>query len=308
MKFRAAWSLAILSRIETPRRRTLAGGASAPATAVRGAGGAVTLENTGEAANPVLMDFERADLAATNDGLRGAAMHRPGHGAGKAGFDMTPQASRGAFKAAHRHSALVKLLRRAAIGGSLVAVALISAALLNPLRRLPVNVSISHVGVEGKKITVDSPKITGVQNDGRPFDIQARSGIQDITSPNIIELHGVDSKLGSAKTSTTWVRAAKGVYDSLHDKMTLDGDIQIKSSAGYDILLNTARIDFKTGGLISRGQGPVKVLIDGGTIVAKQLDVSDNGHKVSFGGDVTSKIDSGTGEPKPADTMVESVR
>ena len=71
--------------------------------------------------------------------------------------------------------------------------------------------------------------------------------------------------------------------------MTLEGDIRIKNSAGYDIWLRTARIDFNTGGLVS--EEPVRVILDGGTIAAKQLDVSDNGHKVSFGGEVTSMID-----------------
>ena len=68
--------------------------------------------------------------------------------------------------------------------------------------------------------------------------------------------------------------------------MTLEGDIRIKSSTGYDVRLKTARIDFKTGGLVS--EEPVKVLLDGGTITAQQINVSDNGHKVSFDGDVTS--------------------
>ena len=107
------------------------------------------------------------------------------------------------------------MLRRAAIGGSLLAIVLISAAaLLNPLRRLPGDISIGRVGVEGTKITVDSPKISGFQKDGRPFEIKARSGIQDITAPNMIELLGIDSKIGTADASTTWVSAARGIYDS----------------------------------------------------------------------------------------------
>jgi lipopolysaccharide export system protein LptC len=70
--------------------------------------------------------------------------------------------------------------------------------------------------------------------------------------------------------------------------------------------LNTAMIDFKTGGLVS--DGPVKVLLNGGTIAAKQLDVSNNGHKVSFGGDVTSWIDTGAEEAGASGALAESVR
>jgi lipopolysaccharide export system protein LptC len=183
----------------------------------------------------------------------------------------------------------VRLFRRAAIAGSLLAIALISAAaFVNPLSRLPADLSVGRVGLEGTKVTLDFPKITGVQNDGQPFQIKARSAIQDITKPNVVELLGIESSIGAADHSTTWVTASRGVYDSLLDKLALEGDIRIKNSSGYDIWLKTAKIDFKTGGLVS--DEPVKVVIEGGTIAAKQLDVSDSGHKVSFGGEVTSTI------------------
>ena len=220
-------------------------------------------------------------------------------------FDVTPALWRGGFKAAHRHSARVWLFRRAAIAGSLLAITLVSAiALLDPLRHRPGDIFVGRAALDGTKITLDLPKISGVQTDGRPFEIKAGSGIQDITAPHIIELLGIDFKIGTADASTTWVSAARGIYDSLHDKMTLEGDIRIKNSAGYDIWLKTARIDFTTGGLVS--EEPVKVILDGGTIAAKQLDVSDNGHKVSFGGEVTSMIDPGAGESEAAGTLMES--
>ena len=44
--------------------------------------------------------------------------------------------------------------------------------------------------------------------------------------------------------------------------MTLEGDIRINRSTGYDIWLRTARIDFTTGGLVS--EEPVRVVLDGG--------------------------------------------
>ena len=266
---------------------------------------AIPLSGTGQlaVANP-----GRADSRAARDAAGGADPgSRNNQSFGAAGFDMSPARSRGGFKAASQHTARVRWFRRVAITGSLLAVVLIPAAvLLNPLRRLPVDISIGKVGVDGTKITVESPKITGVQKNGHPFEIRARSGIQDIAVPNITELLDIDSKIGAADASTTWVRAARGVYDNLHDKMTLEGNVQIKNSSGYDIRLKTARIDFKTGGLVS--DGPVKVNLAGGTVAAQQLDVSDNGHKVSFGGDVNSVIDSGADEPVPGNDSTDSLR
>ncbi|MCI0600668.1 MAG: hypothetical protein L0Y50_05600 [Beijerinckiaceae bacterium] len=222
-------------------------------------------------------------------------------------FDVTPAPWRGGFKAADRHSARVKLFRRVAIAGSVLAIVLISAAgFVSPLKRLPADISVGKVGLDGTKITLDFPKISGLQKNGRPFEIKARSGIQDIAIPNVTELLGIESSLGTADTSTTWVSAARGIYDSLHDKLTLEGGIRIKNSSGYDIWLKTARIDFKTGGLIS--DEPVKVVLGGGMIAANELDVSDNGHKVSFGGEVTSTIDNGGAEPDASRSAAESAK
>ena len=183
-----------------------------------------------------------------------------------------------------------RFFRSAAAAASALAIALILfAVFVDPLRHLPVDFSVKRVGLEGTKVTVDFPKITGVQNNGRPFEIKSRSGIQDITVPNIIELVDIESSLGTAESATSWVSAAHGVYDSSSERLTLEGAVRIKSSNGYDIWLESAHVDFKSGGLVSNE--PVKVVLEGGTIEAKELDVSDSGHKVSFGGDVSSTID-----------------
>ncbi|MGH6868547.1 MAG: hypothetical protein ACREDA_06705 [Methylocella sp.] len=271
------------------------GGTGAPAGPLSGAWGPASQENP-EDTKLARPDVAAAGIGRVDDGQADSRAVR---------FDVTPALWRGGFKAALRHSARVRLFRRAAITGSLLAIALVSAVtLLNPFRHLPGNISVGRAALDGTKITLDFPKISGVQTDGRPFEIKARSGTQDVNVPDIVELLGIDSKIGAANASTTWVSAARGIYDSLHDKMTLEGDIRIKSSTGYDIWLRTARIDFTTGGLVS--EEPVRVVLDGGTIAAKQLDVSDNGHKVSFGGEVTSMIDSRTGEPEAAGALMES--
>jgi lipopolysaccharide export system protein LptC len=284
-----------LSQNEALRMKKSSAATGSQAGALSRAGGLTSLENP-EDTKLAWQNVATAGSGRVDDGPADSAEVR---------FDVTPAVWRGGFKAAHRHSARVRLFRRAAIAGSFLAITLIAAvAVLNPLRHMPGDISVGRAALDGTKITLDYPKISGVQTDGRPFEIKARSGTQDITASNIIELLGIDSKIGAADASTTWVSAARGIYDSLHDKMTLEGDIRIKSSTGYDIWLRTARVDFTTGGLVS--EEPVRVILDGGTIAAKQMDVSDNGHKVSFGGEVTSMIDTGAGKPEFAGALMES--
>ncbi len=241
-----------------------------------------------------------ATAPATGRGRLGARPSAPA-----LGLDLTPAAWRGGFKEARRHSARVLLLRQTAVAGSVLAIAFIVAAvLIDPLRNLPVDVSVKQVGLEGTKVTVDLPRVSGLQKNGRPFEIKARTGVQDVAVPNILELQDIESALGTGEDSTTWVSAAHGVYDSSNDKLALDGDVRIKSSTGYDIWLRTARIDFKSGGLVS--EEPVRVVLDGGAVEAKELDVSDNGHKVSFGGEVTSRIENGEEEEGASRQIAEN--
>jgi lipopolysaccharide export system protein LptC len=224
-----------LSHNEALRVNKSSGGTGASAVALSGAGGLASV-------------VVGQDVATAGRGRVDVGPADPG----AVRFDVTPALWRGGFKAAHRHSARVRLFRGVAIAGSLLAITLISAvALLNPLRHRLGDISVGRTTIDGTKITLDFPKVSGVQTDGHPFEIKARSGTQDVNVPGIIELLGIESKIGTADTSTTWVSAARGIYDSLHDKMTLAGDIRIKSSTGYDIWLRTARIDFTTGGLVS---------------------------------------------------------
>ncbi len=231
-------------------------------------------------------------------GERGGEPHASARGRLQDGLgevlDLTRSPWRGAFKAAGRHSARVRFLRRAIAAVSVIAVALVViVGVFDPFRRLPRNISIGQVSVDGTRITVASPKITGFQKDGRPYEVMARAGIQDTTTPNTIELLGIDAKIGMNDASVLRVTADHGTYDNLHDHLTLDGSAEIKNNVGYSIFMKTAQMDFKTGALVSKE--PVNVLLKGGTVVADQMDIENDG-RVSFEGKVKSIIHSADSE------------
>jgi lipopolysaccharide export system protein LptC len=213
-------------------------------------------------------------------------------------LDLARSPWRGAIKAAGLHSARVRFLRRAIVVGCVLAVGVVTVlAAFDPFRRLPRNISIGQVRVDGTRITVESPKITGIQKDGRPYEVTARGAIQDTTTPNIVELNGIDAKIGLGDASTLKVTAEHGTYDSLNDHLLMDGSAQIKNDVGYSIFMKTARVDFKTGALIS--SEPVNVVLKGGTVAADQMDIGNDG-KVSFVGAVKSIIVPGDSESATA--------
>lgn len=212
-----------------------------------------------------------------------------------ADFDMSDGAAprspwRGGLAAAGRHSAFVGFLRIAILAGCGAAIALVLAVgFFDPFGILPRAISIGQVGLDGTKVTLDAPKISGFQKDQRPYVIKARKGIQDLTTPNIVELLDIDAEIGTEDAETIRVMAARAVYNSQVDNILLQGDVHIAHTGGYDAAMQTASIDFKTGSLVS--DAPVRVRLDGGSIAADRMTLTDHGHKVSFEGGVRSVID-----------------
>ena len=117
-----------------------------------------------------------------------------------------------AFVAARRHSRLVRFLRVAAPVGLFVGVAaLIVGALFHPFRAKMAELSIGEVSVDGAKITMGRPKLTGFRRDGRAYVVNAAKAIQDVTRPTLVELRGVDGDLGMGDDGLLHIAAAVGL-------------------------------------------------------------------------------------------------
>lgn len=204
-----------------------------------------------------------------------------------AGMDHTPPPRQGAVLAASRHTARVRFLRRAMIVGSVLGVSVLAIVVIfDPFHHLPLGFSVSSVGVEGTVVTMESPKISGLRPDGGAYAISARQGVQDITKPSIMELRDVDATIGMLDNTNSRITADQGVYDGKIDRMTLTGHARIESTSGYDLRMQSAVMNFKTGVFSSSER--IKVDVSGGTISSDRLEVTDEGHKVSFEGGVTS--------------------
>ena len=215
-------------------------------------------------------------------------------------MDYTPHARTGAFRAAGRHTARVRFLRRAIVLGAVLGVSGIAiVAIFNPFRHLPGAVSVSGVGVSGTKITMDNPKISGVQQGGGPYEIRAKAGIQDITTPSLVDLRGVDAKVGMADATTTHILSARGLYDSKADTMALSGDVKIANTSGYTLNMKSALMNFHEGVLSSHER--LRVDLKGGMVSADDMTISNNGHVIAFRGNVASTFD----PPEEADATTQ---
>ena len=219
------------------------------------------------------------------------------------GFAVTgrPDSER-AFQRAMRHSRRVRMLR-VAIPVAIVLIVGTTFLLswLDPLRvlaRLPTDAG--KLVISGTKITMEAPKISGYTRDSRWYELTARSAAQDITNPNIVELHDIRAKIEAEDKSTMHVVATEGTFDRKGGVLTLNRSIMLRSTSGYELHLEEAVIDTATGEIVSKK--PVEVQMEQGTLNANGLEVIQSGDVVRFNGGVTMNLqgDKGAAGEPPA--------
>jgi lipopolysaccharide export system protein LptC len=195
-----------------------------------------------------------------------------------------------AFRSARRHSRLVRVLRIAvpmAVVLGLAGVSLVT--YFNPLRllaKLPVDVG--NLVVSGTKITMEHPRLSGFTRDARGYELTATAAAQDLTKPDIVELHNLRAKVQMQDKSTMEMTALTGIYDTKGETLKLDKNILLSSSTGYEGRLSEATVDIRKGHVLS--EHPVQVKMLQGTLNANRLEIIDSGELVRFGGGVDMQL------------------
>ena len=189
------------------------------------------------------------------------------------------------FRIAARHSRRVRFLRKAvptAIAVSMLAV--IGLSIFNPFRMLAkLPFEIGRINVSGTKITMESPRLAGFSSDGRPYELHARSALQDVTKPNFMELQELTGKIEMEDSSVVIINATRGLMNTKDQILDLHEEIILVSPA-YEAHLTQARVDIAKGDVVS--DKPVAVNFLSGTLNAKRLEITENGALLRFTGGV----------------------
>jgi lipopolysaccharide export system protein LptC len=206
---------------------------------------------------------------------------------GPAGGETTHRGR--AFEAATRHSARVRFLRVALLGGAVgTVVLLLGIALFDPFGRLAGSISIGGIGVDGTKVTMEHPRLAGFRKDGRSFLVNAHKAVQDVLHPTLVELHGIDADIALAEGGLAHMTANSGLYDSSKEHMDVSDDVRVKSPQ-YSIVLKSASVDFNSGHYVSNE--PVTIVTNSGTtLVGDTITVLDNGKELTVEGHVRTMI------------------
>lgn len=196
------------------------------------------------------------------------------------------------FAVAERHSRIVRILRVAVPGAVILALAsIILASIFNPFRMLlpKLPLDIGNLVISGTKITMESPHLSGYSPDRRPYEVWAKTAIQDVASPNHVELNTLRSKVAMEDGSTVMLEAVKGLMDTKQQQLELRKDIYLQTTAGYEAWLNQAFVDMGKGTVTSDEHVDVKWV--GGTLSADKMKITEGGDNVRFDGHVVMNLD-----------------
>ncbi|BAM86145.1 conserved hypothetical protein [Bradyrhizobium oligotrophicum S58] len=193
------------------------------------------------------------------------------------------------FAVAARHSRIVRTLRIAVPA----AVGVAMAALLYISFEIRVAVDTGNVTgnlvISGRKITMETPHLTGFTPDQRPYDLVANTAVQDLTDPDHVELNILRAKVLMEDQSTVTLNAKTGVFDTKQQQLELKKDILLTTSTGYQARLSRASVDMAKGTVSSDERVDVK--LTNGTLSADRLRITDNGEVIRFEGNVVMNLD-----------------
>jgi lipopolysaccharide export system protein LptC len=201
------------------------------------------------------------------------------------------------FRVAARHSRFVRALRVAvptAVG--LAMAVILYVALFNDFRvTVDTGNLTGNVVISGRKITMETPHLTGFTPDQRPYDLVAKTAVQDLTDPDHVELNILRAKVLMEDQSTVTLRAVTGMFDTKQQQLELKKDILLTTSTGYEARLSRASVDMAKGTVSSDERVDVK--LTNGTLSADHLRIIDHGEVIRFEGNVVMNLDNMNAAP-----------
>jgi lipopolysaccharide export system protein LptC len=154
-------------------------------------------------------------------------------------------------------------------------------ALVKPLRVLSnANVDVGSLVVSGTKIMMQQPRLAGFTRDNRRYNMIAQAAAQDLTKPDMVELHGINATMEMKDGAVFETVAKDGLYNTKTEQLTLTQNIVVTSSSGYQAFLNEAVIDVRAGKIVS--EKPVEVKTATWTINANGMEVGESGDLMRF--------------------------
>ena len=210
---------------------------------------------------------------------------------GRRALDSLPSKARTTGAAAAARSRLVRRLRLAL---PIVALALIATFIFNSQNNGVDNAFLEDfedlTAAAGDRRMVN-PRFAGIDDKGKPFEIEAEWAIQDPGADEVVELENPRAVQGEGGESTT-VTAERGIYKSEANILELENNVTLEHTIGQDVYILRApaatvlmKDEIVTSDVGVGGEGP-----DGGALRADRMRAYNSEGRVVFEGNVSMRI------------------
>lgn len=192
---------------------------------------------------------------------------------------ITVEQRRLAFKAAKRHSALVRILKWFLPVSVFTIIGFFILFLQGP-GVMPENVSITSAAVESGKLVMIDPVMDGFTKDQKPYQVKAEKALQDVLAPDIIELQQMQANFPFSEGKSATLTAKAGLMDNAQNILTLSEGVELVTDDGMVVKLQNATINIGDGRMQTKE--PVDIKREGMAITANQMDVENSGRNLVF--------------------------
>jgi len=196
---------------------------------------------------------------------------------------LTAPAAATAYKRALSHSARVRRLKiLLPIAALIISLGFVAVSWVRTM--FPDNLSIGGAKIENGKIVMEKPAISGRNEEGISYFMNARRALQDIINPNLISLEDIEAAVPVRGDLVARVKAKAADFDRSTDLLDMTAPFVVTLSSGVTIHFQSAHLDVHAGRMNT--DEPVTVAAKDSTLVANSLKITDKGRVILFDGSV----------------------
>lgn len=187
------------------------------------------------------------------------------------------------YRRALSHSARVKRLKiMLPILALAISLGFIAVSWIHTM--FPANLSISGARIENGRVVMEQPAISGRNDEGISYFMNARRALQAIINPNDIALEDIEAAVPIRGDLVAKVKAKAAKFDRATDRLQMTAPFTVTLSSGVVVELKSAKLDPHAGTMSSNEAISVKA--KDSTLVANSLKITDKGRVLVFEGDV----------------------
>lgn len=192
------------------------------------------------------------------------------------------------YDRALRHSAAVRRLKvLLPVLAVVISLAFVAVSWIRTM--FPENLTIAGARIENGRVVMEKPAISGRNDDGISYFMNARRALQAIMNPSDIELEDIEAAVPVRGDLIARIKASGAKYDRDTDRLDMTKPFEVQLSSGLTAAFQAAHLDIR-GGFMSSDK-PVSLTSKGATLVANSLKITDKGKIMNFSGNVRLEVE-----------------